>query len=409
MVLEHTDNNHGTSATPQAGPGATRPLSLNDRVRSLRLPEQPKRRQHKSAWLPWTLCLLLAATSGGLAYVHFGVAAADIEHRGTEANTTLAAGSDARSMSSLPATAASSGDVVLERKGYVTPAHLILISPKVSGMIEQLYIEEGLRVKKGDVLAQVETIDYQADYDRARATVSSMWQKFTELYVGNRDQEIRQAKAELEEQEAQLQQLFLEYKRNTKLSTNSALAARDYEQATAAYRSMERRVEKNRQGYQLMLDGARQERIEGAWADVMQAEADMVKAKWRLDNCTIRAPVTGTILTKKAELGNLVNPIAMNGSFSLCEMADLSDIEVDLSIEERDVSRVFKGQKCKIRAEAYPERVYEGVVSRLMPTADRAKSAIPVRVKLHVPREEEGVYLKPDMGVVVSFLRKSDK
>jgi HlyD family secretion protein len=134
----------------------------------------------------------------------------------------------------------------------------------------------------------------------------------------------------------------------------------------------------------------------------------MIKAKWRLDNCTIRAPISGTILTKKAEIGNLVNPIAFNGSFSLCEMADLSELEVDISIEERDVAKVFQHQRCRVRPEAYPELVYEGRVSRLMPTADRAKSAIPVRVKLTVPKNEEGIYLKPDMGAVVSFLKKTE-
>ena len=132
----------------------------------------------------------------------------------------------------------------------------------------------------------------------------------------------------------------------------------------------------------------------------------MAKAQWRLDNCIIRAPISGTILKKNAEEGSLVNPIAMQGFYSLCEMADLSDLEVDLTIQERDISKVFKGQKCKVRAEAFPDRVYEGYVSRLMPTADRAKGAIPVRVKVTVPAEEEGVYLKPEMGALVSFLKK---
>jgi hypothetical protein len=76
-----------------------------------------------------------------------------------------------------------------------------------------------------------------------------------------------------------------------------------------------------------------------------------------------------------------------------------------LFIQERDIARVFVGQRCQVRAEAYPNRPpYSGVVSRLMPIADRAKGAIPVRVKLTVPAEEEGVYLKPEMGVVVSFM-----
>jgi hypothetical protein len=69
---------------------------------------------------------------------------------------------------------------------------------------------------------------------------------------------------------------------------------------------------------------------------------------------------------------------------------------------------VQKGQRCKVRSEAYPEREYDGVVSRLMPIADRAKGAVPVRVKLTVPASEEGVYLKPEMGAVVSFLKVAE-
>ena len=156
-----------------------------------------------------------------------------------------------------------------------------------------------------------------------------------------------------------------------------------------------------------MLESSRGKKVAAAEAEVREAEADLVKARWRLDNCKIRAPIDGTILKKNAEEGNLVNPIAMNGSYSLCDLADLSDLEVELTIEERNISKVIPGQKCKVRTDAYPERVYEGVVSRLMPIADRNKAAIPVRVKVTVPREEEGIYLKPDMTAMVSFLKNT--
>ncbi len=70
------------------------------------------------------------------------------------------------------------------------------------------------------------------------------------------------------------------------------------------------------------------------------------------------------------------------------------------------MAKVFRGQNCRIRPDAFPERTYEGSVSRLMPIADRAKGAVPVRVKVRVPKDEEGVYLKPEMSAVVSFLKK---
>jgi multidrug resistance efflux pump len=157
-----------------------------------------------------------------------------------------------------------------------------------------------------------------------------------------------------------------------------------------------------------MVIGPREERIEVAKAELELAKADETKAKWRLDNTTIRAPVSGTILLKNAEEGNVVNPLVQHGTYSFCEMADLSDLEIDLKIQERDVSKIFKGQKCKIRAEAWPDRVYEGYVSRLMPIADRSQGAVPVRVKVNVPPQEEGVYLKPEMGAVVAFLKGNE-
>src|SRR5262249_57233046 len=139
----------------------------------------------------------------------------------------------------------------------------------------------------------------------------------------------------------------------------------------------------------------------------------------------IRAPVTGTILSKKAEKGNLVIPSAFSSqgglSASLCDMADLADLEMEVAVQERDIATVRKGQPCIIMPEASqrdPEfkklhpNGYKGYVSRLMPIADRAKGAITVRVKLNdgeVPREEEGTFLKPEMGVIVSFLKPDAK
>jgi len=87
-------------------------------------------------------------------------------------------------------------------------------------------------------------------------------------------------------------------------------------------------------------------------------------------------------------------------------MADLSDMEVDLAIAERDIAKVFAGQKCIVKPEAFPDRTYSGRVSRIMPTADRSRSAVPVRVKIDIPREEEGKYLRPEMGAVVTFYSK---
>jgi HlyD family secretion protein len=371
------------------------PLSLSERVQSLRLPAQSVSSSRHSR-LPWLLCMVLAGTTAAFGFLFFS--RPDPSRDDAAARESVSA--------PPPASVASSGEVVLESKGYVIPVHQIQVSPKVSGMVVKLFIEEGKRVKKDQILAELETVDYQSERDHASASLEAAKQRMLELQTGNRPEEIEAAKAELDEAEANREQLYLDWKRSSTLKTGTALAVKEYEQAYSAYKAMDRRVERLRQNYLLMKQGPRIERIAAAQADYGQARADLDKAQWRLENCTIRAPISGTILTKKAEEGNIVNPIAFNISASLCDLADLSDLEIDLSIQERDVARVFKDQPCRLHPEAFPDRYYDGFVSRLMPMADRSKGAVPVRVKVKVPREEEGVYLKPDMGVIVSFLKK---
>jgi multidrug resistance efflux pump len=402
--------NHASPVEPRpAEPAANRlagaggqPGSLKDRVRSLRLPQRTDR-SYTPQRLPWVLCLVFALTTAGalaLAFTRSGSRPEDTREPG-------------RTGESRPAGVASSGEVALTSKGYIVPRHPITVSPKVSGMITRLYIEEGDLVQKGEVLAELEKTEYQADYDRCWALADAAHLRWQELDNGWRIQELGQARAELEETIAQRDTLEQDYQRNLKLAGTSALARRDYEQAYSSFRAMDRRAERLRHVLDLMLEGQRYEKKDAAWAEWEQCVADLDRAKWRLDNCTIHAPVTGIITSRKSEEGNIVNPVAFNISASICDMADLTDLEVDLTIQERDVGKVSKYQDCRIRAEAYPDRVYEGFVSRIMPLADRAKGAVPVRVKVlglqgQSPlslEPEAGQYLRPDMSVMVTLLK----
>ena len=383
------------------------PSALSDRVQSLRLPSHYNQ-GHGASRLPWILCLLFAGAAAGM-----GVWVARNSARATEpTETTSNTTSTANTSVATTAARGPESDVALESKGYIVPAHQILVSPKVNGMIVRLGndvhpgMEEGVRVTKGDILAEIESTDYQADFERAKALLALESHRLLELENGNRPEEIAQSEAELAEAVTNLQQLESEWNRNQGLRKRGVLTQQDFELSESQFNATQERVKRLRYSVELMRQGARKERIEAARATVEQAKADVAKARWRLDNCTIRAPISGTILKKNAEEGNIVNPIAFNGSFSICDLADLADLEVDLSIQERDVSRVFQGQKCTVRSDAYPDRVYEGYVSRLMPIADRAKGAVPVRVKLRVPSDEEGVYLKPEMAAVVTFYHR---
>ncbi len=378
-------------------------LTMRDRVAMLRLPEQADAPQAGSrvGWLPWTLTLLLAFSTASL-FVRSQrpqpvVAAPPIAVTPNDGTAPT---------KSAPITVIAPGAVALESKGYIIAAHQIQVSPvEVAGRIVELNIEEGKRFKKGDVLAQLDTASYEADFLEAQANVANNRAKLEELKNGFRPEEIDQATAELKEAEEALKQVKLRYERNQNLGS-SALSVDEFEQSQYAYTSQVQKVKRLQKQLELIKLGPRQERIDVANAELKQSEARLRRAKWRLDNCTIRAPVDGTILKKTAELGNLASPLSFNAiSQSVCDMADLSDLEVELEIPERDIARVIHKMPCKISTDAYPNRFYTGVVDRLMPIALQNKAAIQVRVKLAIPKEEEGIFLKPGMNARVTFLQ----
>ncbi|MFN0051713.1 MAG: HlyD family secretion protein [Planctomycetales bacterium] len=398
--------------TPPAHGSARHPSStvLSDKVRSLRIAKTEPRGGSGSK-LPWLLCLVMAGCTGYLAYLVYGK-----EPSKSEVVTPEKGGSKGTTGGSAQAIA-DSGRTVLESKGYIIPTHKILVSPKVGGMVKYLRIqapdqppeggiplEEGMQVRKGDILAQLESTDYEADVARAQAMLTSSEFKL-EMERMNVPNEIDRAQSDLDEAITNRDYLKTVVARNEKLAKTAALSPNEIEKALSDLEAASHRVGRLQRSLEL-IKGPRSERIKVAESEVVQARAEVTKSEWKLGNCLILAPASGTILKKTVEEGNIVNPAAFQGSYSVCELADLSDLEVELSIQERDVSQVFAGQKCVVRAEAYPDRAYDGIVSRLMPIADRAKGAIPVRVKVTIPEGEEGIYLKPEMGAVVSFLRK---
>jgi len=233
-------------------------------------------------------------------------------------------------------------DVALESKGYLVPVTQVQVSPRVSGEITEIHFEEGKRVEKGALLAQIDPTPYQLDYKRAQALVDAARARLEDARAGDLGQ---------------------------------------------------------------VKKGPRNFRIDELRAELAAAEAECAKAKWLFDGTEIRAPISGTILTKGAEKGEQARPDAFATRVRLCEIADLSKMEVDLTIQERDFAKLFKGQKCKISIEALPGTIYKGQVSRIMPIADRAKGAISVRVRLEGLKDDGS--LRPDMGVMVAFLGKS--
>ncbi len=141
-----------------------------------------------------------------------------------------------------------------------------------------------------------------------------------------------------------------------------------------------------------------------AEAKVEVARAEVALAQTQLDATTVRAPINGIVLAKRAEVGTRIDPKAAQGAASLCDLADLRNMEVEVWIVERDLAKIVKGQACIVQVEALPNATFQGRVARLQPSADRARGAVAIRVRLEPLAASE--WLRPELSAIVQFLTK---
>jgi multidrug efflux pump subunit AcrA (membrane-fusion protein) len=440
-----------TETAPQGGtderngPPAT---SLRERVQSLRLRGGPGARP-RGALLPWGVAVVALLTAAA-----FGWRTYRLTPAGSGADPSRAAAAAGGDRSAAPASAAdavAARETVLESKGYVIASHQIQVSPEASGKLIWINpaFEEGAHFDEGELLAMVDPVQYRARRDRVKFLLVEAEWVLANLEHGSRKQEIRQAEANLMSADAEVKRL----RDSLTIIIKAADSAKPEERIDTEGRCA--KAQADRQAAQEALNMLRTRTpydIDQARARVNQARSDLADAEKQLQYCDIYAPVSGTILTKKAEFGNYVNPVGFNVAASLCEMADLREIEIELDVQERDLPLIVaprkenyplapllglgaaggdvlgaasalgvgvvevrrSGQRVLVMPEAFQRdprflanhpHGYVGEVSRLMPTANRAKGAVPVRVRVKVPEIEAGVYLKPDMGALVSFKR----
>jgi multidrug efflux pump subunit AcrA (membrane-fusion protein) len=376
---------------------------------------------NRIAWLPWILCALLAITWAFVAVRAYRNSPKD--------DGEGAAAKKAAVVQAGTTTPVAAGTIQLEVKGYLVPARQFAVSPiDVGGKIIKLNFVEGMFYKEGEILAEIDPASYNAVVEETKAAHMATQSRLKAAEARLREldpkniliEEEQQLEQELAEAKANELRAKQEIDRLKAISNTTAVAAREVQQAQADYDAAAARSLRLKASLALLRRGVRQPKLDAAQADVEAARNDeaaahqrLIQAQWRFGNCTIRMPIAATVLSKKAELYNLVNPLAFGAtSGSICDVADLSDLEVDIEIPERDISKLKVGQACRVRADAFPERTYEGKLDRIMPIANRAKSIVNVRVKVMLPEDERktpGMYLKPEMGAVVSFMADEKK
>jgi HlyD family secretion protein len=299
------------------------------------------------------------------------------------------------------------GTVVLTAGGYIVAHHTIQVSSKVVGKVAWVGIEKGDHVKEGQVLVRLEDSEYRAQLGQARANLAVAQARLQELETGSRPQEIDAARAAAEEAQANFQNAEVNLKRAEDLAKQAIASQQQLDNARTQYDVTKAQLENARKRYDLVKIGPRQEQIAYARAQAAQAQAAVDYAQTMLDSTLIRAPVSGTVLERLIEKGEMVSTMNFGGTggvkASVCSLADLSDMQVELDINQNDFPRVSPRQDCVVTADAYPDRTYKGVVDEIAPQANRQKATIQVKVKILNPDE----YLRPEMNAHVSFLAPS--
>ena len=302
--------------------------------------------------------------------------------------------------------ASSSGDTVLQAAGYIVAHHTISVNSKVTGRIAWIGVEKGDKVKAGQVLVRLEDQEFRAQAEQARGAVNMAKARLQQLENGSRPEEIDQANANLDEARANLANAKVTLERTKPLVEQGVFSRQQLDDAQAKYDSALQRVQSLEKSYRLSKIGPRQEEIANGRGALEQAQGQLSYAQSLLDATQIRAPVSGTILERTAEKGELVTAQFASGADtggprgSVVTLADLTDLQVELDISQNDFAKLSPTQKAVLSTDAYPDREYKGVINEIAPMANRQKATLQVKVKVLDPDD----YLRPEENANVRFI-----
>lgn len=299
---------------------------------------------------------------------------------------------------------------VLSASGYIIPHHKINVNSKVTGRVKWVGVEKGDHVKEGQILVRLEDDEFHASYQQALGAQQNAAAYLLQLQNGSRPEEIQQAQHNLAEANATLANDKITLDRTRDLFRQGVLSQQALDDATAKYEADQQRARSLEQAYAMAKIGPRPEEIARAKGSMLQAEGQAAYAKSMLDATVIRAPVTGTILERTAEKGELItamfaSTVEGGPQGSVVSLADLKDIQVELDIAQDDFAKLGPKQRGIVTVDAYPDRKYDGEIAEISPEANRQKATVQVKVQILNPDD----YLRPEMNATVKFLAHEDK
>jgi RND family efflux transporter MFP subunit len=269
-----------------------------------------------------------------------------------------------------PPAASAGPTAILQATGYVTARRQATVSAQITGALTQVLIEEGERVSAGQVLAKLDDTAQRAALAQSVAQVEA-------------------AKAILVQTQAQLEQSRRDLKRNQDLIDRHLVSQQALETADTQVRTTEAQVASQTRQVELAVAGQR-------------------GAQVQLDYTTVRAPFTGVVTAKAAQAGEIVSPISAGGGFTrtgVGTIVDMDSLEIEVDVNEAYINRVRANQPAEAVLDAYPDWTIPAHVIAIVPTADRSKATVKVRIGI----DQKDPRILPDMGVRVSFLEEAAK
>ena len=263
------------------------------------------------------------------------------------------------------ASQASGTGSVLDASGYVTARRQATVSAKITGKVTEVLIEEGMRVQEGDVLARLDDTEAQAQLALARAQVTA-------------------TRAQLAEIRAQLIQVERDYTRQQALAARQLISVQALEAALAQRDTLRARLASTEE-------------------QIRVAQESVAVAQVQLDNTVVRAPFSGVVIAKAAQPGEMISPISAGGGFTrtgIGTIVDMDSLEIQVDVNEAFINRVKPDQPVEAMLNAYPDWHIPGEVIAIIPTADRSKATVKVRIAI----KQKDPRIVPDMGVRVAFL-----
>jgi RND family efflux transporter MFP subunit len=255
---------------------------------------------------------------------------------------------------------------LLNASGYVVADRKAAVASTVTGRLIYLDVEEGSRVKTGQIIARLESRDAAAARDRARQNVAV-------------------AHFNLEQARAELENAGLDYERKQTLAAKGTIARSAFDAAAARYKTA-------------------QASVAALTAATRAAQAALEEAEVLLDYTNIRAPFDAVVLTKNADVGDIVTPLAATAEAkaAVVTIADMNSLRVEVDVSESNIAQVQSGQPCEIRLDAFAETRFPGRVHMVLPTADRSKASVTVKVSFL----ERDPRVLPEMSAKVAFLSR---